>query len=108
MAVLSTLNPTLVGAKKELDRRIPPGADLAERFLIGQEVFSDEKYFRDVAVPRVDLFHNFYAVEPRVDDDVFRGPHDRQWDADGGVYKLVWTGPRYPSEVKGARDRDAD
>lgn len=62
---------------------------------------ADPQYFREVAVPRVDAFHNLYAVDPYLDSGMFRGPHDRQWGADAGINRRVWTRRRYHTDVKG-------
>jgi hypothetical protein len=40
-----------------------------------------------------------YAADPRLDPEVFQGPHDRRWDVVDGHYQCVWKGPEFDAAV---------
>ena len=99
IAVLRTFNPTRVSVEQEVRRLKRASTSAEECARIAEQMFA--KYdFHHTDVPRLDVFHNVYASEPRLPADAFSGPYDRHWDIDEHHrYRNTWTGSRFESEV---------
>jgi hypothetical protein len=64
------------------------------------EICKDPQFSNKRLMPRLDVFHNPYAAVPILDIAAFGGPHNRQWRAESGKYRLDWIGHQYHLEVR--------
>lgn len=100
VALVEAVNPTKAAVERRIDERLSAEADLADIVRVAREEYEGPAFDPSARVVRLDVFHNFFAADPRLPRGVFTGPNDREFDRHGPVYGEVFRGSRYEEDVR--------